>query len=134
GRGKAELMGEYLEPLSVLSLARLIGLGDDLDAPTLVRWFAALATGTSNFEADPAKQALADATSAEIDDALRPRLADLLDHPDGSLVARLLHAADGPLEIRMAAVMPTLKLVLIGGLQEPGHGAGSTVLRPAGRA
>ncbi len=128
GRGEAELMGEYLEPLSVLSLARLIGLGPELDAPTLVRWFAGLATGTSNFEADPAKQALADATSAEIDAALRPRLAELDRRPDGSLVARLLHAADGPFEARTAAVMPTLKLVLIGGLQEPGHGAGSTVL------
>jgi cytochrome P450 len=126
--GEAELMSAYFEPLSVLSLARLIGLGEELDAPTLVRWFAGLATGTSNFEGDPAKQALADATGAEIDAALRPRLARLVRRPDGSLVSRLLQAATGSLDERMTAVMPTLKLVLIGGLQEPGHGAGSTVL------
>jgi len=33
------------------------------------------------------------------------------------------------LDERVASLMPTLKLVLIGGLQEPGHGAGSTLLR-----
>ena len=127
-QGAAELMTEYLEPLSVLSLAELIGLGGDLDVPTLVGWFAGLVRGTSNFEGDPGKQALADATSADIDARLRPRLEGLLEQPDGSLVSELLASVEGDLDARLAAVMPTLKLVLIGGLQEPGHGAGSTLL------
>jgi cytochrome P450 len=127
-RGSAELMGDYLEPLSVLSLAELIGLGDGLDVPTLVGWFAGLVHGTSNFEGDPAKQAVADAASADIDARLRPRLAELVERPDGSLVSELLGSVEGDLDTRLAAVMPTLKLVLIGGLQEPGHGAGSTLL------
>lgn len=127
-RGSADLMSEYLEPLSVLSLAELIGLGDDLDVPTLVGWFAGLVSGTSNFEGDPAKQTIADATSADIDGRLRPRLEALLERPDGTLVSDLLGSVEGHLDTRLAAVMPTLKLVLIGGLQEPGHGAGSTLL------
>jgi cytochrome P450 len=121
-------MSEYLEPLSVISLARLIGLGDDLDAPTLVRWFAGLVAGTSNFEGDASKQAVADATATEISQRLRPLLDELLERPDGTLVSDMLHSVGGDLDERMRAVMPTLLLVLIGGLQEPGHGAAATLL------
>jgi cytochrome P450 len=127
-RGSAELMSEFLEPLSVLSLARLIGLGEELEAPTLVRWFAGLVSGTSNFEGDESKQAVADTTAAEISAYLRPLLAALLEQPDGTLVSDMLHSVEGDLDERMEAVMPTILLVLIGGLQEPGHGAAATLL------
>ena len=43
------------------------------------------------------------------------------------MVSDMLHAEVGSVEERMAAFMPSLKLLLIGGLQEPGHGMGSTV-------
>ncbi len=68
----AELMGTYCEPVSVLALGAVMGLGD-LDADTLRRWFGDLATGGANFEQDPEKQAVADATSAEIDGRSRRR-------------------------------------------------------------
>jgi cytochrome P450 len=128
GQGRAELMSAYCEPLAALSLAHLIGLPDSLDARTLRRWFRELATGTSNYENDPAKQALADATSSELDAILRPHFDRLLADPDGSMVSDMLHAEDGDLDARMGAFMPTLKLALIGGLQEPGHGLGSTIV------
>jgi cytochrome P450 len=124
--GSAELMGRFCEPLAALSLAEVIGLRD-LDAPVLQRWFHELATGTSNYEGDPEKQRVADRTSAEIDETLRPQLAALLERPDGSMVSNMLHAEDGNLDDRMRGFMPTLKLALIGGLQEPGHGLGSTI-------
>ena len=126
-RGHADLMAEYFEPMSVLSLARVIGLGDDLDVPTLQHWFRGLATGTSNFERDAEKQQRADAVSAEVSERLLPLFERRLHEPDGSMVSLMLHAVDGDLDQRLRWVMPTLKLVLIGGLQEPGHGAGSTV-------
>ncbi|MEO9175080.1 MAG: cytochrome P450, partial [Gaiellales bacterium] len=56
GRGSAELMAEYLEPISVLGLGQVLGLGD-VDGDTLRRWFAGLAQGATNYECDPAKQA-----------------------------------------------------------------------------
>jgi cytochrome P450 len=127
GRGEADLMADYFEPMSCLSLARWIGLGGELDAPTLQRWFHGLATGTSNFERDPQKQAIAAATSAEIDRTLRPLFERRLSEPDETMVSLLLHAGEGNLDDRLAWLMPTLKLLLIGGLQEPGHGCGSTV-------
>ncbi|TGQ90304.1 cytochrome P450, partial [Mesorhizobium sp. M1C.F.Ca.ET.204.01.1.1] len=43
-QGTAELMADYFEPVSTLSLARSLGL-DDIDMPTLRRWFYGLAQG-----------------------------------------------------------------------------------------
>jgi cytochrome P450 len=126
-RGEAELMNAFCEPFSVLTLAEMIGLRE-LDAATLQRWFHELATGTSNYEGDPAKQAVADRASAEIDGTLRPLFAELLAEPDGTMVSDMLHAERGDVDDRMRAFMPSLKLALIGGLQEPGHGMGSTIV------
>ena len=126
GDGEADLMSSFCEPLAVLSLAEVIGLRG-LDATTLRRWFHEIASGTSNFESDPEKQQLADATGAEVDRTLRPQFQDQLAHPDGTMVSDMLHAETGDVDQRMAAFMPTLKLALIGGLQEPGHGLGTTV-------
>lgn len=126
--GRTELMSRYCEPLAALSLARVIGLPDSLDADTLRRWFHELATGTSNYENDAEKQTRADAVSVEIDDVLRPHMTRMLAEPDGSMLSDMLLAERGDLDERMAGFMPTLKLALIGGLQEPAHGLGSTLV------
>ena len=39
--GASDLMADYFEPVSVLSLARSFGL-EDIDVTTLRRWFAAV--------------------------------------------------------------------------------------------
>ncbi len=125
-RGEAELMSAFCEPFAVLTLAEVIGL-PPVPAATLMRWFHEIAAGTSNYEGDPAKQAVADATSAEVDETLTPRFAELLERSDGSMISDMLHAEPGALDDRMASMMPSLKLALIGGLQEPAHGLGTTV-------
>ncbi len=125
--GSVELMEQYLEPISVRSLAGVLGLGE-LDSLTLRRWFAMLADGATNFEQDEKKQARADLVAAEIDETLRPLFEQMLRHHDGSVVSTMLHAVDGGLDERIALVMPTLKVVLLGGMQEPGHGAGATLV------
>lgn len=126
--GEGDLMDVYCEPLAVLSLARVIGLPEHLDAPTLRRWFHEIAGGTSNYEFDPEKQRIADVTAAEVDAELRPLLERLLEEPDDSMLSHMLHAEEGDLDARMRGFMPTLKVALIGGLQEPAHGLGSTVV------
>ena len=123
----AELMEEYFEPISVRSLGAILGLAE-IDADTLRRWFAQLAEGATNFEANPDKQAVADAAAAEIDEALTPIFERMLRRDDGSIISAMLHAADGTLEERTRLVMPTLKVILLGGMQEPGHGGGSTLV------
>ena len=80
GRGHAELMSEYCEPVSVLALGEVLGLGE-LEADTLRRWFADLAAGGSNFENDPEKQRLGDAASADVDRVAGPILDRLAAEP-----------------------------------------------------
>jgi cytochrome P450 len=127
GRGEAELMSDYFEPISVLGLGRVLGLGH-LDGDTLRRWFHGLAEGATNFEDDPAKWEIADATAAEIDVELAPVFERLYADPDGSTIATMLVLAEGTLEERVARILPTLKVILLGGMQEPGHAAGSTLV------
>lgn len=125
--GRAELLTDYFEPVSVLSLAHLMGIDHLVDAPTLVRWFAGLAAGVSNYEDDPAKTAACAAISHEIDQLIVPLFEARLHAPDDGLISHLIHALEGTLEERIAFAMPSLKLVLLGGLQEPAHG-GATIL------
>jgi cytochrome P450 len=122
--GSAELMAAYCEPVSVLSLGAVMGLAD-VDAGTLRRWFGALALGGSNFESDPEKQAVADEASAEIDTRVMPLLDRLEQEPDGSVLSDMLHV-DPPAGGRLskAEVLANLKLILLGGMQEPGHALG----------
>jgi cytochrome P450 len=127
GRRGADLMEDYFEPISVLSLGQVLGLGH-VDGETLRRWFHGLAQGATNFEDDPAKWAVSDATGAEIDRELAPVLERLFEQPDDSTIATMLAHAEGSLAERVAAILPTLKVILLGGMQEPGHAAGSTVV------
>jgi cytochrome P450 len=124
--GEADLVPEYFEPVSVRSLAHGMGIADAVDGPTLVRWFNGLAAGVSNYEDDPAKAAQCDVISAEIDAVVTPLFADRLDDPGDDLIGHLVSAIEGSLAERLAFVMPSFKLVLLGGLQEPAHG-GATV-------
>jgi len=128
-RGRAELMSGYFEPVSVESLRRVMGLDGLVDATTLRRWFADLSFGLTNFSYDPAALDIADATNAEIESVLIPLLGRLRRKPDDSMLGHMLWAgrADGdprPVE----QLLPSLKVILLGGMQEPGHAAGSTLL------
>ncbi len=126
GRGHAELMSEYCEPVSVLALGEVLGLGG-LEADTLRRWFADLAAGGSNFENDPEKQRLGDAASADVDRVAGPILDRLAAEPDGSLLADMLHTEAPGGRLSRAEVLANLKLILLGGMQEPGHALGIAV-------
>lgn len=124
--GEAELVADYFEPISLLSLAHAMGIANLVDVKTLQRWFAGLAAGVSNYEDDPTKTAKCDAVSAEIDTILRPRFEELLETPDEGMLSSLIHAREGTFDERLTWAMPSLKLVLLGGLQEPAHG-GTTI-------
>jgi cytochrome P450 len=124
--GGGDLIEEFFEPVSVMSLAHAIGIAEQVDPPTLVRWFAGLAAGVSNYEDSAAKTALCDEATAEIDTIIRPLFEDKFSHPDGGMLSGLIHSAEGSFDERVAWAMPSLKLVLLGGLQEPAHG-GATI-------
>ena len=122
---KAELVAEYLEPISVLSLGAVLGLGH-LSAERLQHWFHGLAMGATNFERDPAKQAINDEIAAEIDAELRPLMERLRFNPDGSTLAHMLVTGRPEGQPRtIEEVLPSFKVIILGGMQEPGHGAAS---------
>jgi cytochrome P450 len=124
--GEADLVTEYFEPVSLMSLAHAMGIADLVDVETLRRWFAGLAAGVSNYEDDPLKWASCESASADIDGVLRPRFELLQRRRGTGLLADLLVAFDGTLDERLEWISPSLKLVLLGGLQEPAHG-GATI-------
>lgn len=122
-----DLMALYFEPISALSLARSFGL-TDVDVATLRRWFHGLSQGAINFERDPARAAICADAVAHIEAVLLPFLARLAKHPDGSPLSHLLHAGMLDGETRAPErILPTVKVTLLGGMQEPGHGAASTL-------
>jgi cytochrome P450 len=124
--GAGDLVAQYFEPVSVRALGRVLGV-PGLDAGELRRWFRALIAGSSNLAGDREVAEHANRVSAEIDERLRPELERMAREPDGSLLSQMLaHAGGDGVRERIADITPTVKLVVSGGLQEPGHGA-STV-------
>ena len=125
GRSSVDLLAEYFEPISVLSLGSVLGLGH-LDADTLRRWFHGLHQGAINFERDPERQRISDEVAAEIDDALAPVLEGISAAEDSTIAHMLFSGRPDGQRRDLAAVMPSLKVILLGGMQEPGHGAATT--------
>ncbi len=125
GRPSVDLLADYFEPVSVLSLGSVLGLGH-LDADTLRRWFSGLHQGAINFERDPARQRISDAVAAEIDEALAPVLEGISGADDSTIAHMLFSGRPGGERRELSEVMPSLKVILLGGMQEPGHGAATT--------
>jgi len=126
--GSVELMDTYFEPLSVRAFAGAMGIGDVGDA-TLRTWFHGLGLGATNHGGDPNVQAVADAVCREIEEVLEPLVERRRREPDRSGLSQMIHTgtADGHGR-RLEEILPTLKIALLGGMQEPGHGAGSALL------
>ncbi|MBK8159032.1 MAG: cytochrome P450 [Rhodospirillaceae bacterium] len=127
-KGGGDLMADYFEPISTLSLARSFGF-EGVDMPTLRRWFYGLAQGAINFENDPERQKIGDAVSAEITEAADLIFDRLERAPDQSALSHMLHDGMPAGTTRSREMLlPTVKVTLLGGMQEPGHGAGSVLV------
>ena len=116
GRGEVEFVSEFAEPLSARALRRALGL-EDVAEETLRRWFVDLATGASNFEADAAKQRIADRASGEVDETLEPILDRLESAPDDTLLSSMLHSEVEGERLTRQEIKSNLKVMIVGGLQ-----------------
>jgi cytochrome P450 len=127
--GSADLVTEYFEPVSVEALRHVMGLDPYVDSETLVRWFKMLAQGASNVTLDPEIFAVSDTAAHEIEDILRPVLDELSVRPDDSMLSHMLWAnREGGTPRDKDHILSTIKIILLGGMQEPGHAASSTSL------
>ncbi|WP_317159713.1 cytochrome P450 [[Mycobacterium] appelbergii] len=133
-QGSAELMADYFEPVSVRSVGDVLGF-TETDDVTLRRWFHQLSSGIANLAMDengnfanPSGFIAADTAKAEI----RSMVEGLARRPAAEvtgIVAHWLYAEDRPGQAGdLAELYPTLHVLLLGGLQEPGHACGSTFL------
>jgi cytochrome P450 len=126
--GPAELMAQYFEPISVRALGDLLGF-KEIDSGTLRHWFHDLSTGFANKALHPEGFAVSDAVSEQIRAVVDPKLARLSREPDDSSLSHWLHDGMPDGQTRPPEyIYPTLFVILLGGQQEPGHGAGSTLL------
>ena len=127
-RGEADLTKEFFEPISVRCVANVMGL-TEVDSATLVRWFHALNTGAQNVGDDPAVWQMLDDVKAEIETAVGAVYEKVVSTPDGTLISHTVHGGMPEGSVRsLAEIMPTLHVIILGGLQEPGHGAANAAL------
>jgi cytochrome P450 len=118
-RGDVDLMHDFAEPLSVRTLRQVVGLSE-VPVETLMTWFEHLGIGASNFEFDPEKQAIADAASAEVNATVEGILDRLEREPDDSILSRMLHSEIGAERLTRQEICSNLKVMIVGGMQEPG--------------
>lgn len=126
--GRADLTPEIFERVSVRVVAAVLGLGE-IDSETLVRWFSSLNQAMQGEQDDPRINAAFHTACSEIDAVLGPVVERLTVEPDQSLLSHMVHGGmpDGQ-HRTYADISPTIRVFLLGGLQEPGHGAANAAL------
>lgn len=123
-----DLVDAYFEPISVLTLARSFGVMD-VDVATLRDWFHGLALGAINFSDDPERARICEETKAKIDAAMAPVFERIEKEPDSSPLSHMMYHGMPEGERRSRAfIMPSVLVTLLGGMQEPGHGACNTMI------
>jgi aromatic O-demethylase, cytochrome P450 subunit len=134
GQGRTELMVNYFEPISVRCVADSYGFFD-VPTDTLRRWFHSLKSGAINTAtnedgsfANPAGFDAAVETREEIRAYLERKSHDDPEQPDSVIARWLNQETDDGTPWTIDYVLPSMLVVLLGGLQEPGHAMGNTFL------
>lgn len=128
--GKADLVKDLFEPISVRVVGNRLGLGEKDDA-TLREWFKTLSGGLSHHNIDDEAAAQrADEAKSEIDEYLRNKIDILRENPDGSLLSHMLVSGlqEGATPRTFEDVMPSVRVIILGGFQEPGSAISNTFL------
>jgi cytochrome P450 len=122
-RGEANLTTELFEPISVRCIGDFIGLtGTSND--NLVEWFHAMALGLQNVSNDQAVWDRLDAALEDIDNQLGALYDAALSKPNNTLLSHVMHGGMPEGTARsLEEISPTMRVIILGGLQEPGHAA-----------
>jgi cytochrome P450 len=132
-RGRAELTGEVLERISSRAVGDVLGL--DVPDETLLRWFHGLAAYLDDLgRGDPAIGAHAAVIKAELRRYLAGRIDELRARRDGSTIDHMVHHGLPDGEVRSVdEIVGTVGTMIVGGFQEPAHGAANALLGLLGR-
>jgi cytochrome P450 len=143
GRGQADANADILEPASLRSVGDVMGF-TDVDDTTLRRWFH----GYSAYLVDCGRSAeVAEhgrVIKTEVAAYLANRLPELAARPDGSTLSLMLQqlapgtlqqlargsrqqSAGGALDRAIEEIIGDVGLMIVGGFQEPAHGAANTL-------
>ncbi|AVA26154.1 cytochrome P450 [Rhizobium sp. NXC24] len=122
-KGEANLTAELFEPISVRCIGDVIGLTETPNE-TLVEWFHAMALGLQNVSNDAGVWKRLDDALADIDKQMGDLYQACLSKPNNSLLSHVMHGGMPKGEARSwDEISPTIRVIILGGLQEPGHAA-----------
>ncbi|WP_457962253.1 cytochrome P450 [Arthrobacter sp. D1-29] len=122
-RGEANLTADLFEPISVRCIGDVIGLTETPNE-TLVEWFHAMSAGLQNVNDDPAVWGRLDRALVDIDSQLGDLYERAVSKPNHTLMSHVMHGGMPEGKVRsVEEIMPTMKVIILGGLQEPGHAA-----------
>lgn len=133
-RGSADLTADVLEPVSQRAVGDVLGF-TDVDDATLSRWFKDYAAYLVDFGRSDDVAARGRAAKADVLGYLDGRLAALAAAPDGSALSHMLHDGVPAGTVRgVDELIGSIGVLIVGGFQEPAHGAANTLLGLLGRA
>ncbi|GAB3657213.1 cytochrome P450 [Nocardioides korecus] len=133
--GRAELVADYCEPVSVRSLGDLLGL-QSVSSDQLRDWFHKLSNSFTNAGVDengeftdPERFAKGDQAKEEIRAIVDPLIDEWIENPADTAISHWLHDGMPAGETRERDyIYPTIYVYLLGAMQEPGHGLASTLV------
>ena len=125
--GHGDLSVDLFNKISVRVVGNRLGF-DDVADDTLVEWFEALSGGLSNKDGENDASNRAAITLQEIDAYMADKIAHLRAKPDETLLSHMLHVGlqggEGPRTFD--DVMPSIRVIILGAFQEPGHSVATT--------
>ncbi|WP_142060438.1 cytochrome P450 [Pseudarthrobacter sp. B4EP4b] len=132
--GKADLVAQFCEPVSVRAVGDFLGF-KDVSSDKLREWFHKLSVSFANVAVDsngdfanPEGFRPADEAKAEIRAVVEPLLDKWTVEPDDGAISHWLHDGMPEGQVRdRNYIYPTIIALLLGALQEPAHAMASTL-------
>lgn len=130
GRGEADLIADFAEPLAAANLAAVLGLRN-ASADDISDWSRAMMAANGNYADDPDIWLRAEHATRAIEAAVAEMAEAVRREPDGSVISSMVHAAD---PVRLTEIQNNVKVIIGGGVNEPrdvfGTGAQALLRRP----
>lgn len=121
--GAVELMARYAEPISTVSLKRVLGL-DHISTQKMWDLCQGVCAGLANFEGNPELDRVYQAAKAELEEILRAKIAEVRSAPDESAISYYVEPSRG---LSDQEIINNVRLMISGGINEPRDGIGMVV-------